>query len=115
MMCATPVALIILNAANTSEMADIYCLERMSICCNLIGMKLQDIPESLQGYFEQTPDVLGGKLRVRGTRISVEQVLEMLEAGLGHADIAQSFPSLTQPDVAAVERLAAHCDLLILQ
>ena len=44
-------------------------------------MKSCDIPALLQVHFEQTPDVLGGKLRVRGTRISVEQVLELLEAG----------------------------------
>ena len=74
-------------------------------------MNLHDIPESLQGHFEQTPEVLGGKLRVRGTRISVEQVLELLEAGSGPEDIAKSYPSLTQPDVSAVERLAAHCAL----
>ena len=53
-------------------------------------MNLTDIPNILRDSFEQTPEVLGGKLRVRGTRISVEQVLE-LEAHLGatpaHLDV----------------------------
>jgi len=47
-------------------------------------------------------------LRVRGTRISVEQVLELLEAGVVPADIIKSFPSLNLPSVIAVERLAAQ-------
>ncbi|HWQ33755.1 MAG TPA: DUF433 domain-containing protein [Blastocatellia bacterium] len=65
--------------------------------------------------FEQTPDVLGGKLRVRGTRVSVEQVLELLEAGVTPAEIVQSFPSLNEQDVAAVERLAVHYALMMLK
>jgi uncharacterized protein (DUF433 family) len=69
----------------------------------------------LQRYFEQTPEVLAGKLRVRGTRVSVEQVLELLEAGLGADEITRSFPSLTRSDVSAVERLAAHFTLLLIQ
>jgi len=76
-------------------------------------MNLSDIPASLRDWFEQTPEVLGGKLRVRGTRVSVEQILELLEAGVPPADI-RSFPSLDLPSVIAVERLAAHCALAML-
>jgi len=72
------------------------------------GMKLEEIPEPLRAYFDQTPDVLGGRLRVRGTRISVEQVLELLEAGVRPAEIVQSFPSLTEEAIRAVERLAIY-------
>jgi uncharacterized protein (DUF433 family) len=78
------------------------------------GMNLSDIPANLQNWFEQTPEVLGGKLRVRGTRVSVEQVLELLEAGVAPAEIVESFPSLDLPSVRAVERLAAHCALAML-
>jgi len=78
-------------------------------------MNLQEIPLSLRNRFEQTPDVLGGKLRLRGTRVSVEQVLELLEAGVSPAEIVRSFPSLSGQDVIAVERLAAHCALTMLQ
>jgi uncharacterized protein (DUF433 family) len=62
-------------------------------------------------YFEQTPDVLGGKLRLRGTRVSIEQVLELLEAGVTPEEIVQSFPSVTLNAIAAVERFAARCAL----
>ena len=77
-------------------------------------MNVDDLPPSLRDHFEQTAEVLGDKLRIRGTRISVEQVLELLEAGVMPAEIVQSFPSLTEQDVAAVERLAAHCALAML-
>jgi uncharacterized protein (DUF433 family) len=77
-------------------------------------MNHSDIPDNLRDSFEQAPEVLRGKLRVRGTRISVEQVLELLEAGVVPADIIKSFPSLDLSSVAAVERLAAHCALAML-
>ena len=77
-------------------------------------MNLGDIPANLREWFEQTPEVLEGKLRVRGSRVSVEQILELLEAGVLPADIIQSFPSLDLPSVAAVERLAARCALTML-
>jgi len=78
-------------------------------------MNLPDIPLSLRNHFEQTPDVFNGKLRIRGTRVSVAQVLELLEAGVTPVEIVQSFPSLTESDVAAVERLAVHYALAALQ
>jgi uncharacterized protein (DUF433 family) len=58
-------------------------------------MELNDIPFSLRNYFEQIPYVLGGKLRLRGTRVSIEQVFELLEAGFTPEEIVQSFPSVT--------------------
>ena len=78
-------------------------------------MKLQDILGSLSESFDQTESTVGGKLRVRGTRVSVEQILELLESGATPSEIVRSFPSLTQQDVAVVERLAAHCALHMLQ
>jgi uncharacterized protein (DUF433 family) len=77
-------------------------------------MNLSDIPNNLRDSFEQTTEVLGGKLCIRATRISVEQVLELLEAGVAPADIIRSFPSLDLSSVIAVERLAAHCALAML-
>ena len=77
-------------------------------------MELHEIPPALRDCFEQTPEVLHGKLRLRGTRISVEQVFELLEAGVTPEEIVRSFPSLDFPAVKAVERLAAHCALTML-
>ena len=77
-------------------------------------MQLEDIPLPLREHFEQTTNVLGGKLRLRETRISVEQVLELLKAGVTAPEIVESFPSVTPEAVHAVERLAAHCALATL-
>lgn len=77
-------------------------------------MTLGEIPSVLRDHFEQTAEVLQGKLRVRGSRVSVEQILELLEAGVAPADIIQSFPSVPLSAVTAVERLAAHFTLTML-
>jgi uncharacterized protein (DUF433 family) len=67
-------------------------------------MDLRDIPIPLSDYFEQTPNVLGGTLRLRGMRVSIEQILELLEAGVTPKEIVQSFPSVTLNAIATVER-----------
>jgi len=79
-----------------------------------IDMKPDQVPSSLREFFDQTPDVLSGKLRLRGTRVSVEQILELIEAGVTPVEIVRSYPSVTVEAVQAVERLAAHYALGVL-
>jgi uncharacterized protein (DUF433 family) len=76
--------------------------------------KLEDVPEDVRSHFIQTCDALSGKLRMRGTRISIEQVFELLESGATPAEIRCSFPSLTELDLTAAEGLAAHFALRML-
>ena len=45
--------------------------------------------------------VLTGKPIVRGTRISVELVVDLLAAGWSHRQILDSYPHLTEEDVRA--------------
>jgi uncharacterized protein (DUF433 family) len=47
------------------------------------------------------PKVLTGKPVVRGTRISVELVVDLLAAGWSHAQILESYPHLTEDDLLA--------------
>jgi uncharacterized protein (DUF433 family) len=47
------------------------------------------------------PKILTGKPVVRGTRISVELVVELLAAGWSHAQILASYPHLTEEDIRA--------------
>lgn len=54
-----------------------------------------------------TPGVRGGKPCVRGTRITVYDVLEYLAGGMSEADILADFPSLTQEDIRACLVFAA--------
>ena len=48
-----------------------------------------------------TPDVLGGKPRIDGTRIPVALVLGYLAAGNTYGEIVSEFPDLTREDIAA--------------
>ena len=53
------------------------------------------------------PKIMGGKPIVRGTRITVEQVLKMLAQGLSVDEILKDYPHLSKDDVAAVLFYAA--------
>ena len=45
------------------------------------------------------PSVLGGKPCIRGTRISVEFILELIASGASRDDIIRAWPNLTAEDV----------------
>ena len=45
--------------------------------------------------------VLTGKPVVRGTRISVELVVDLLAAGWSHAQILESYPHISEDDIRA--------------
>jgi uncharacterized protein (DUF433 family) len=54
-----------------------------------------------------TPDVRGGKPCIRGTRITVYDVLEYLASGMTEQEILNDFPDLTTEDIRAVLSFAA--------
>jgi len=54
-----------------------------------------------------TPGVRSGKPCVRGTRITVQDVLEYLAAGMTEVQILADFPSLTSESIRAVLAFAA--------
>ncbi len=54
------------------------------------------------------PAVRSGKPVVRGTRITVADVLEYLAGGMTPAEIVADFPDLTADDIRAVLRFAAE-------
>jgi uncharacterized protein (DUF433 family) len=53
------------------------------------------------------PKIMGGKPIVKGTRITVEQVLKMLAQGLTTQEILKDYPHLSKDDVTAVLLYAA--------
>ena len=53
------------------------------------------------------PDILGGKPVVRGTRISVEFILELVASGGAVADLVTADPFLTPADVRHAVLFAA--------
>lgn len=54
------------------------------------------------------PDILGGKPCIRGTRISVEFILELVASGAGRDDILLTYPDLVGEDVEEALRYAVH-------
>ena len=47
------------------------------------------------------PEILVGKPTIKGTRISVELVIDLLANGAAYEEIIQSYPHLTRDDILA--------------
>ena len=45
------------------------------------------------------PGILGGKLIVEGTRLSVEHILGLLASGMSNAEIIKSYPILNEESI----------------
>ena len=54
------------------------------------------------------PAILGGKPCIKGTRLSVEFLLELAASGASRDDIVQAYPRLTREDVEAAFQYAAR-------
>ena len=61
-----------------------------------------------QNWIVSDGNHLGGKPRVRGTRISVAFLLECLASGMSVAEIVDAYPSLAEDAVRGVLRELAH-------
>lgn len=57
---------------------------------------------------EINPGVMVGKPVIRGTRITVELILEKLAAGRTREQILKSYPRLTPQDITAALEFAAQ-------
>lgn len=53
------------------------------------------------------PNVLGGKPTIRGTRLSVERVLDILSQNPSWDDLRADYPDLEPDDIQQVLRFAA--------
>jgi len=54
------------------------------------------------------PDICGGRPCVRGTRVRVKDVLDLLAAGVSRADILDDYPYLEDGDITAALQYAAR-------
>jgi uncharacterized protein (DUF433 family) len=65
------------------------------------------------------PEICGGRPCIRGMRITVSHVLEMLAGGMTRAEVLRDFPYLEPADVDAcleyAARQAAHRELALTQ
>lgn len=53
-------------------------------------------------------NVLVGKPVIRGTRLAVEFLMELLAEGWSHEQILKNYPQLTEDDICAVLRYATE-------
>lgn len=54
------------------------------------------------------PQVLAGKPVIRGTRLAVEFILELLAAGQSDSEILANYPGLTREDILACLSYASY-------
>jgi uncharacterized protein (DUF433 family) len=55
---------------------------------------------------ESNPEILGGKPVIKGTRIAVELILEMVQSGCSVDEIVSEYPHLNRDDLIEVVRFA---------
>ena len=67
---------------------------------------MQNIENEIKNRIVSDPRILSGKPVIRGTRISVEIVIDRLWNGVSEAEIVEDYPSLSLEDVQAA--LAYH-------
>jgi len=53
------------------------------------------------------PEILNGKPSIRGTRISVQTIMEFLGNGDSIEDVLENYPSLTREDILACMKFTA--------
>lgn len=63
---------------------------------------------SNEGWIISRPELLGGKPCVRGTRLSVELILELFASGGTAAEILKRYPQLTAEALSSVLQYAAQ-------
>ncbi|WP_375396978.1 DUF433 domain-containing protein [uncultured Sphingomonas sp.] len=61
-----------------------------------------------RNHIHSNPGILGGKPVVKGTRISVELILEFLAEGAPIAEVIDGYPSLTEADIRAAIAFSSH-------
>ncbi len=64
--------------------------------------------DTLLTRITQTPGLCGGRACVRGMRIRVSDVLDLLAAGVGEDEILADFPDLERDDIRACLVFAAR-------
>ena len=69
--------------------------------------KERNQPTIWQDRIVTDPQILAGKPTVKGTRISVELIIDLLEGGLTADDIMWNYPRITKEDIEACQQYKA--------
>jgi len=68
---------------------------------------LHEMSFNYHDFFEQRPDVCGGELVIKGTRVTVRTLLASLAEGASADEILAYFPTVTAEGMRAVIAFAA--------
>ena len=71
--------------------------------------------ESLLSRIEICPGVRSGKPCIRGTRVTVQDILEYLGGGMTEAEILKDFPYVGHEDILACLQYAARKEDVVAQ
>ena len=52
-------------------------------------------------YIESNPKIMLGKPVIKGTRLTVELIIQKLSQGATHSQLIDAYPSLTEDDIFA--------------
>lgn len=63
---------------------------------------------AMSDWIVSDPETLGGKPRIRGTRISVEHVLELVASGATRDEVLRAYPHLTVEGFQAALEFASR-------
>lgn len=62
----------------------------------------------MEPRIEMHPDICNGRLVIRGTRVTVQTILEFLGAGDTIEQVLDVFPALTREDILAALRFSSR-------
>ena len=74
----------------------------------MVHGSLKSEARTVESRIVTDPEILGGKPCIRGTRLSVEFVLELIGSGATADDIVKAYPILVRDDVLAAVQFAAR-------
>ena len=92
----TPIPFFSIFAAIKLFNISIFSLSNISNHCPLIPVQT-----NWREHIVSTPDVLRGKPRIKGTRISVSLILGYLAKGNNAEEIIREFPDITKEQITA--------------
>lgn len=57
---------------------------------------------------EVNPEVMLGRPVIKGTRLTVQQIVEELHSGMSESEILEAHPRLTRKDIEAARKFAVE-------
>jgi len=97
-----------LRPAHSAHVDQVHCTPLVRGFQLAFGINCAYCNNMLFGRITIDPEVCGGRPCVRGMRVTVSQILEMLAGGMTSAQILQDFPYLESADIDACLQYAAQ-------